>query len=566
MTGSVGYDIDRVRGLRHHTNWAIGGARGLTSGDPLARSALDALDHVVRVLEDHWLPAIADIEDNDPIFRLGATTSGLDAAPGLLVGAMDAVLDAALDDLWPDRDDRDRFDDMTADELADLIRSFEDPWSPFVPLDGPEMAALAAAVERRMREDDTFAERLLDAHPTSTLLATLAAEYDFDPAFVAQLLANLLLEPRPRMQPRPTDEEAVIAAMAALADHPVEALSVLHDTDVVFELADRISPDEVVGLDADTVTSFVLTAMLAPEDHPELLRSGQRALTGFVETANRPRFEEGFHPPMAAGLAVVLAAYLPTMIDDLRGNGDVYADWGDDVDDHVRLGSHEEFIDLVGALARDADALEVMLATLRTAMMESQRDDAPFSPTQVGDFALALQDAAINEGTEEELQAAAFRALVDKVRTIVGFGSGALIGRLTLGKATGKLISTFVDRGGRKVRDSIGSTSTGIDPDLSGLLRTTAELSLCETFLADPDRHRDTDEPLDESAVDDARRVLGRIERAIADGEPAGAVAEYVGDLSNRVRELGGTTHLAPLDTGSFDRLDVYDAEGDADE
>ncbi len=69
----AGYEPGRLMQLLHRTVEAIDTLSDLTSSDPAATEAIRTIRLTRRNLEDHWMPALRDIEHSDTMVRWRAS-------------------------------------------------------------------------------------------------------------------------------------------------------------------------------------------------------------------------------------------------------------------------------------------------------------------------------------------------------------------------------------------------------------------------------------------------------------------------------------------------------------
>lgn len=545
MSGALSYDPVRIERLRCETLWAAGALLGLRSPDPAADGAAGAIGALHRVLDAHWLPAIATVQRLDPLsggLRTPTATvdqvrhpndrGGAPAAPGPYDDWSIAELLAEFDRL-----------DRKLPHDDDLRPDLDDPfWI--------EFAALADELASRVTADPALADEIVAGARANPLLAIAAGCAAF-PRPMIQAMAIELLQATSHVD----DLESRYAAHAAelllrsLLPHPDLALGVI---------VDRVALRELIQwplIDADLAAEFIDIAMRHPVDDPSRLDDGLTALEHFVAFANQRLFEQGFPPPFSVVIAAGVARYLPTFVDSLEPGDDVA------LRPPHRVTS-EEFIDLIGALLYDPDAAEVLVGAVRSMAILSQLPGSPFDLSDVGDFALALTDGAENERLEAELRAAASRTLVQQLTVVLGFVAGSMAAAQGWSSATRSIVSRIVNGGGDVAERLIRADDTGIG-DPSATLESLIELTVCETFLADPDLHRDPTVPLDHAVLSQARAAATEIADLVAAGAPPTLVDDRLRELQRLVKSMGGADHLEALDTGSIRELDRRESEPD---
>lgn len=559
MSGFVGYDPARVNRLRTHTGVAIGALATIASADPAAHGAIAAVRRLRRVLDEVMMPSIVAVLETDPLGRVSGRLALATAAESKLAAwaAHEAWFEVRPYAGWSD-------DELLAElERLDFDLPLDDGLRPDLrhPM-WADFELLAAELARRVAVDDDFAAALVERAPTNPLVALAVGAIPFSIDFVEDVAASML-----RLTSWSDDAQTRYQAAGAeivlrqLLAHPERCLALLGDGDVAFSIADWPL------IDQDLAATVILTGLMAPDADPALLGHGQEALSTFVALANRRTFEEGFPAPVAEALAAAVPLYLPTFVRSLEVGDPVNLSGLDGLTTGERLGSYEEVLDFFGALLREPAAADLLLATLNAAAHRSLHADIEFNLHQVGDFALALDNAARNERLEEEMEAAAHRVLIQAATIAIGIGTGHVAVGLGVGHTSRKLIELLVSKTG----DGAAGTVTADRLDISGsepgatadAAEVMLELALFGTFLAAPGAHRDRAVPLDRGVLARARRELRQAEEQVRAGAPLGEVAATLENVQLMVVQLGGAAFIQPLHVGSIRALDRNDADAD---
>jgi hypothetical protein len=535
VSGSLGYDPVAVERLRHETTRAVEALGGLRCGDVAAERADDAVVALRRVLEAHWLATIRTIQHLDPL------SGGSSAGRALAVGRAWQRQSAGRTGRFRRWSDARLFEELVRlQHLLPIDDEFRpDVGDPF----WTDFAALAHELADRAATRPEVAEQILAGVVDNPLLALAVGFAPFPPSLVASMTIEVLQRTShiDDVDSR-YDAHAAEVLLANLLSHPALVLDVIIDLPALRELI------HWPLISNDLVAEFVQTGLLHPHDDPARTDDGLLALEHFVELANQGLFETGFEPPVSSVIASGLASYLPTFVDSLEPGDDVV------IRPPHRVTS-EEFVDLLGALLHDPAASDVLVAAVRSMAILSQVPGSPFDLSDVGDLGLALTFAAENERLEADLRAAASRAMVHDIALVVGLAAGAIASTRGLGTTVRSMISQLVNRGGDAAASTIGAAETGIE-DPAAAVEAVIELTVCETFLADPDRYRDPAVPIDRGMLDDARSIVREIGELVQSGASPAQIDDRLRELQRTIKALGGQGFLEVLDTGSIRDLD----------
>lgn len=551
MSGTLGYDPMAVEQLRRETIWALKALLGLGESDAAAAPADRALTTMRNVLEAHWLPAIAAIQHHDPL------SGGMITRSFPILHLSEQYNDHRGDLVDHTTHRSTEYQRLSIVELfgqLELMRNslpHDDDLRP--DLGNPfwiEFEALARELADRVAAQPELADALVARVRSNPLLAIAVGFARFPPPAV-QAMAIELLSAASHVDDVESRYDALAAEtlLRTLLPHPALVLGVVIDLPALRELIQWPS------IDPDLAAEFVRTGMLHPVDDPSRVDDGLTVLEHFVTLANQRLFERGFPQPFPEVIASGVAVYLPEYIASLEAGDNVHLATPEGV-------TAEEFHDLLGALLYDPIAADVLLGAVRSMAILSLLPNSPFDISDVGDFGMALTYGAENERLEAELRAATSRALVQHLTVAVGFAAGSVAAARGLSSTTRALIGRIVNHGGAAAEGAVRADDTGIG-DPSATIEALVELTVCETFLADPDHHRDSSEPIDQHTLHEAHTALAQVGELVATGASPAVVENRLSELQAMIKTMGGEKFLEVLDTGSIHDLDRHDSNPD---
>jgi hypothetical protein len=421
----TGYDPVRVHVLMRHTLESIDRLDALTSPDPLALDALRAVRLTRANLEDHWMPALREIERSAPMVRWRTSRLGTFGFRAL------TELGASLPDhLRPGRVAAVHIPAARREELLGRLdwlerTSVNGDAEPGAPSER-ELADLADDVSFWVQRDDGFAGEIVELSTSNMTVARLLGVGRF-PATFSSRVAREMSVPNGPENGVDRDRYAISLGVAldSLVDDPDACLDLLLDQRTAYSLAawDDLDPAKLAGF----VASGLLTAV---ERDAERLAEGYEVLQFLTAATNGP-LDDGMSAGMAIGVASAMPVYLDTLAPALHGEGDALVTVRR-VSPEVELGTYDDVLDLVGALVRVPEAagqLGRSLATYTTDVFERLGGDAP-SRKEVGhvvEFADLLRDARRNEQGELLLVAAADEARHRQLGSLVGSAANVML-------------------------------------------------------------------------------------------------------------------------------------------
>jgi hypothetical protein len=421
----AGYEPARVHHLLQRTLESIDLLDAISSSDPAAAEAMRTVRLARGNLEDHWMPALRDIERSDAMIRwrsnrLGSArfrslSVGITSLPDHLASGTPAVVTmsaqrrrALLAELdWLER--RALSDDVAGSAPAD-----------------DELATLGRRLAAWIRHDDTFAERLVELSVSNMLVARLLGEARFPPSFAAAVVRRMAAPNGPDTGvDRDRYAASLSIALSSLADDPTACLDLLLDEPTAYALASWQALD--TAMLADFVVSGLYGAVVVD---PARLDDGYGVLQLLTRAANGP-LDGGLSAGMALGVSTSLAGYIETLAPGVRQEGPtpviVRA-----VDPPLELGTYDDLVDLFGSLLRVPEAqaaLGTVLAAYTFETFERIGGDAVRRPdaTYVAQFADLIGDASRTEQVELVMAAAAQEARRRRLGGLVGFGVNATL-------------------------------------------------------------------------------------------------------------------------------------------
>ena len=552
-----GYEPTRINNLTQQSRWAVGALDEIHSTDPAAVDAMSAIAGLKSVIAHGVIPATTKVAIIDP---LGGAVTGGQATMATMAttdyyytpwDAMSGLLD------WPP--DTGHYSDMTDDELFDELLDLQLEGLPanedFSPdMDDPfwtEFEPLAAELAWRARVDDSFADRLAQ-NASELVLIPIAADFaDFEPTVVANMVIDVF--ERPQWQPNIDNNFRAYGAellLTFLAGHPDVALETLadpvDDRGEVVELLEQMLRWPL--LDQAVVAGFLDSAMAAPFAPPQrddLLEAAGKALQDLVVLANGDSFPNGFRSEISPTLAKVVSQYLPFFVTSIELDINVFLKDFDLQDLGIKLGTHEEIVDLFGVLMRDPLSMIVLQQNILTLTALSSETGGPLDVKleDIANYSLLLRQAAENEQLEEAMEAANDRRIANLAIDLT-FGAIALI-TTALGPITAGGVGVPIDVIESSARAFAKWATTATDLGLDDVATITALLTIIGIAGAvirshdgeDGDEEDEEDEEALEK-IDHASNLLQDIEESLASGAPIDEIEGKVRDLGRMVSEI----------------------------
>jgi len=540
---TVGYDPDRVRSLTHRTRLSIEALTPLRSTDPCAANAMRALRLLRQNLEDHWMPALLEIQRSEAM--VSWTRAGL-AIPWWMGGRptgradLPAFLRPAATPLSPLSDD----DLLSFLARMDRLLLTEDP--------PDDLDPLAVEVAGRVAHDEAFADRLAQLAGSTPLVGFLTGRTRFPASFVASVVRSMMW-PHGPVATVDLDQyaDSLSTAIAAIAAVPAACLDLLLDPVVLHGVASW------ERLDADVVTEFVLAGLhTAVVDDPARLVDGYGVLAVLTTLVNGP-LDHGCRPAMALGVAAAMVGYIDTLAPAIRQEGSypvlIVAPGME-----VALGDYDDVVDLFGSLLGDPAAqaaLGTVLGAYTNTIVTDLGAEIGKRPglEYVARFTDLIADASRTEQAELVMKAAAEEARRRQLGSMIGFGVTAALTASGAGWVTHVVVSRAVSMASNFVArvDPTGLPDARI-PSFTYDLITVGALGV---VAADPVERRHADlgaVPLsdwsdlrrrlaeidDEDDPDERTRQILRLDHWIEDDVPL--LAAYLG----RVRSVPGMDEL----------------------
>jgi hypothetical protein len=401
---TVGYDPDRIRALSQRTRDAIDASLDVRSSDPAAAEAMRAVRLLRRNLEDHWMPALLDIERSEVMVSWSRARLLRDADGECrwtpLSGLSDDVLVGHL--RWWDRQRPAEFDARPT--------RFEE-----------RLDTLARELAIRVADDSNFADRLVGLAATHPLLGSLTGRARFPVGFTSRVVTAMVWPGPVATAEFDHYAEALSTALAALVNDPAACLDLLLDPVVLRGIAASSR------LDPDVVHEFVLSGLhTAVSADPDRLGDGYRVLAQLTSLTNGP-LDDGIHPGVALGIAGSMVGYIDPLAPAIRQEGAYpVLVLGDGVE--VELGTYDEVVDLFGAVLRDPHAqaaLGIVLGGYVTAVVTREGAGIVDGPglQYVSRFTDLIADATRTEQAELVMEAAAEEAHRRQIGGMIGFGA-----------------------------------------------------------------------------------------------------------------------------------------------
>ncbi len=546
------YDPVRVRQLRALTATAIDSIAIIRSPDPDAMDALRSLRLLRRNLEELWMPLLRNIETSRAMVEWTASMSAYALSGQAMI--VDWISDHTAPRNGP-------YEHLTDDELYDLIMSYDESNMPFDGHGGYDithqfwsttLSPIAAELARRANASQDFAGLLLDAATRNPVIGLAVARADFEPAYVREVASTLLHH---RWQFDDGDSRAYAAAtdalLSSLAASPDECLTLLADSEVLYQLASWPL------LDQRAVEAFIHAGVYtAVATDPALLRDGYEVMQELVVLANGD-LNDGFNAGMSRGLATSMIGYADTLVPAVgitkECGGDVQINTFDEHGFSLVLGDYEEVTNLFGAIARDIEAQAALGVTVGvyvnqvTAELGASIDDRS-ALGHAAQFADLIGDSVSAEQAEMVAAAAAETMRLGSMGTVIGFGVNAAASAAGVGTIGGFVIRQVVKAG----TQALTTVEPGTMPNAMVRHVTHDAIVVAAVTLAQSDAQTRAANDLDDddaAAGDVVDAHLVRLDELSADGDLAG----YQAELSRMETFIVDMPHLDEFVNGILD-------------
>ncbi len=421
----TGYEPSRVHRLVRHTLESIDRLDAIGSSDPVATDALRTVRLARANLEDHWMPALRDIERSAPMVRWRRSRLGT-----LGLRPLAARGESLPDHLRPGGLAAATIPTKRREELLGQLdwlerRALSGHIGPGAPTT-PVLAELAADLATWVRRDDRFAAELVALSTSNMIVGRLLSEARFPPSFASRVVMQMAVPHGPETG---VDHDryamSLSIALDSLVDDAHACLDLLLDERTTFALASW------EDLDPAMLGRFVTSGLLgAVQNDPSRLADGYQVLQFLTAATNQP-LDGGVSAGMAIGVSSSLHPYLATLAPAIRGEGD------DPVvvrrvTPEVELGTYDQLVELFGALVRVPPAqghIGRALEVFATEVFETIGGEAPHR-VEVGyvvNVADLIGDARQNEQCELMLVAAADEARNHQLGNILGSASNVLM-------------------------------------------------------------------------------------------------------------------------------------------
>ena len=429
----TGYDPGRVHSLMRHTLESIDGLDALTSPDPVAGDALRAVRLTRANLEDHWMPALRELERSAPMLRWRRSRLG-----AFGIGSLPDLAELLPDHLRPAPSGVVTIPAHRREELLGRLDLLERRAIVVIGDDRPdartehELGDLAEDIAAWVRCDDAFASELVELSTSNMTVAQLLGAASFPSAFGVRIVQRMAMPNGPDTGvDRDRYAESLSVALDSLVDDPEACLDLLLDEPTVYALA------AWGELDPTSLSNFVASGLM-----DSALADATRVADGFevVRTltlaANGP-LDDGMSTGMARGVALSMPVFFPLLSSGIFQTG------GEPVritDHGLTLGTYDEVANLFGAIMRDdeaAGALGVALETFTDHQLTREGVDLTTNGalTDVIHLSLLLHHGARTEQAQLIVEASAERARRDGLAGLLGDGAGIALTATGVGAA-----------------------------------------------------------------------------------------------------------------------------------
>jgi len=426
----VGYEPSRVIQLSRRAAEAINSLAGLASSDPAAAEAIRTIRLTRSNLEDHWMPALRDIEGSDAMVRWRSShlsTFGFDSLgalgnslPGHLRPGVTPVPipPGVRDDLLRRLDLLERKSVVGAKERNAGVDPAGAPTK-------AELRALGNDLARWVERDDRFADELARLSTSNMMIGQLLGTARFPSSFASSVVRHMAEPNGPDTDvDRDRYAESLGTALASLTDDPGACLDLLTEDglSVLFALG------RWEHLDQKIVTGFMVAGLHeAVEDDPTRLGDGFQVLQHLTVLANGP-LDRRISPGVALGFATSMVTYLDTMSLALGYSSDSSQFT---VSDRPRgisapFGDYADMTGLFGVMLRHEEARAVLggvTADWATTTLRESTSEESFTShlTAAADFTQLLMASGIAEQEQMEQEAAEEAAEKGRVGDFLGF-------------------------------------------------------------------------------------------------------------------------------------------------
>ncbi len=423
----TGYEPSRVHHLTRRTLEAIDTLRALAATDPAAADAIRTVRLTRQNLEDHWMPALRDIERSDTMVRWRASqpsTFGFRSPTSLP--------DALADRLRPGTRGTATIPATRRRQLLARLDLLErkslaadaDRTAGLDPTGAPSHAALEELGRQLswwVARDVRFADELATLSTSNMTIGLLLATASFPVSFRSEVVRRMAV---PNGPDTGVDHDryarALSTAVTSLVDDPAACLDLLRHQPTAYALA---------GWDdlADTALSdFVVSGLgRAVADDPTRLQEGYEVLEFLTRAANGP-LDSGFNPAMALGLAMAMPTYVDVLAESIVSTGghDRVVVSSDTADVSADFGTYAEFEGLFGAIMRHRSARiqlgavtatwahDTVAATDRRTSFDAALHDVSTFTTMLLDAADHEQEQVVAEFRQRETSDAAHVAVI----------------------------------------------------------------------------------------------------------------------------------------------------------
>jgi len=426
----VGYEPSRVIQLSRRAAEAINSLAGLASTDPAAAEAIRTIRLTRSNLEDHWMPALRDIEGSDAMVRWRSSrlstfgfgslgTLGNSFPDHLRPGVAPAPIPPEVrSDLLRRLDLLERKSVAGTNELGAGVDPVSAPTK-------AELRALGNDLAHWVARDDRFADELARLSTSNMMIGQLLGAATFPSSFASSVVRHMAEPNGPDTDvDRDRYAESLGTALASLTDDPGACLDLL--------MEDGLSVLFALGrwehLDQRIVTEFMVAGLHeAVEDEPTRLGDGYRVLQHLTVLANGP-FDRRISPGVALGFATSMVTYLDTMSLALGYSSDSSQFT---VSDRPRgisapFGDYADMTGLFGVMLRHEEARAVLggvTADWAASTLRGSTSEESFTShlTAAADFTQLLIASGIAEQEQMEREAAEEEAGKRRVGDFLGF-------------------------------------------------------------------------------------------------------------------------------------------------
>ncbi len=443
----AGYEPGRVHQLLRHTLESIDQLDGISSTDPAAADALRTVRLTRANLEDHWMPALRDIERSAPMVQWRASqlgTFGLrpmkvlggslpdhlrvgGVAPVPIPSARRSELLGQLD--WLDR------------------KALGGDASPGAPT-AVELADLAEDIAYWVERDGEFATSIVELSTSNMTIARLLGVGSFPSAFSSCIVRQMAAPNGPDTGvDRERYARSLSTALGSLIDDPAACLDLLLDERTMYALAawDLLDATALREFVSSGLMDSVLADLARLADGFEVLQMLTRIATGPLDN--------GMSAGMARGVALSMPVYFPLLA------GGIFQTGGKPVrvsEFELTIGTYDEVANLFGSVLRDDDAagaLGVALGTFTDHELTGDGVDltADGALTDVVHLSLLLDQAAMTEQAQLIMEAAAEQARRNGLASVLGTGTNVALLASGVGAAWRSAASVAI----RTVTDAI---------------------------------------------------------------------------------------------------------------